>query len=43
LLLDQVIVRPKHRVARGKIIRKHEFFRHARNIMSLQAKRKCFF
>ena len=43
LLLDQVIVRPKHHVACGEIVRQHDFLRHARNIMTPSAKRKCFF
>jgi hypothetical protein len=33
----------EHRVARGQIVRECRFSRHARNIMTPQAKRKCFF
>ena len=39
-LLHQVV---DHRVARGEIVRKHDFLRHARNIDSSNGSRKCFF
>ena len=32
-----------HRVARGEIVRKHDFLRHSRNIDGSNGSRKCFF